>query len=100
MKIVTVKTVEETPYGPVECKARNPVAYKSLMNIMGMPAGPCRPPLGKMTRRGLLRAVEEVRKVYEARPDLFDHVEDFFDVDVSERLYSDKSLEGLFYDSY
>ena len=51
--IVTVKTQEQTPYGPVACKARNPLAYKTLMNILGMPSGPCRQPLGKMTRNGL-----------------------------------------------
>ncbi|MFH1006721.1 MAG: 4-hydroxy-tetrahydrodipicolinate synthase, partial [Candidatus Latescibacterota bacterium] len=51
--MVTVKTEEQTPYGPVTCRARNPLAVKTLMNILGMPSGPCRPPLGKLTRRGL-----------------------------------------------
>ncbi len=42
--LVTVKTQEETPYGTVTCRARNPLAVKTLMNILGMPAGPCRQP--------------------------------------------------------
>ena len=37
---VGVTTQEETPYGSVECKARNPLAVKSLMNVLGMPSGP------------------------------------------------------------
>ena len=51
--IITVKTEEETPYGTVICKARNPLGTKTLMNILGMPSGVFRPPLGKMTRNGI-----------------------------------------------
>ncbi len=63
--IVTVKTQEQTPYGTVTCKARNPLAYKTLMNVLGMPSGPCRQPLGKMTRSGLDVVLTNARKVYE-----------------------------------
>lgn len=98
--IVTVKTEEETPYGKVVCKARNPLATKTLMNILGMPAGPCRPPLGKMTRTGISRVVESARSVYAARSDLFKPLEDFFAVDVGERLSGEKYREGLYYESY
>ena len=63
--LVTVKTQEQTPYGPVPCKARNPLAFKTLMNVLGMPSGPCRQPLGKMTRAGLEVVLTNVRKVYE-----------------------------------
>ncbi|MGD8256386.1 MAG: 4-hydroxy-tetrahydrodipicolinate synthase, partial [Desulfobacterales bacterium] len=31
--LVTVKTTEKTPYGDVVCRARNPLAYKTLMSI-------------------------------------------------------------------
>ena len=47
---VGVTTQEETPSGSVECKARNPLAVKSLMNVLGMPSGPTRRPLGKGRR--------------------------------------------------
>lgn len=40
--MVGVATQEETPYGPTTVKARNPVPVKTLMNILGMPAGPSR----------------------------------------------------------
>src|SRR4030066_2522843 len=78
--IITVKTQEQTSFGPVACKARNPLATKTLMNILGIPAGPCRQPLGKMTRAGLEVVLLNARKVYEANPQIFDPVSDHFDV--------------------
>ncbi|MGD6852728.1 MAG: 4-hydroxy-tetrahydrodipicolinate synthase [Candidatus Bathyarchaeia archaeon] len=95
--IVTVKTTEQTPYGPVACKARNPVAYKTLMNVLGMPSGPCRQPLGKMTRGGVEVVLASARKVYEANPQVLEPIADFFNVDLKDRLYNEKYLEGLYY---
>jgi len=88
--IVTVKTQEQTPYGTVTCRARNPLATKTLMNILGMPAGPCRPPLGRMTRQGLQAVLEAGRTAHEASPDLFAPVEEFFGVDIGSRLSRDE----------
>jgi len=96
-EIVTVKTEEQTPFGPTSCKARNPLPYKTLMNILGMPAGPCRQPLGKMTRKGIEIVLGAARKVYENNPEVLEPVEDFFDVDLSKRLYEEKFWKGLFY---
>ena len=95
--IVTVKTQEQTPYGPVACKARNPLAYKTLMNVLGMPSGPCRQPLGKMTRSGLEVVLLNARKIYESNPQILKPIADYFGVDIKERLYNEKYLEGLFY---
>jgi 4-hydroxy-tetrahydrodipicolinate synthase len=95
--IVTVKTTEQTPYGPTACKARNPLAYKTLMNVLGMPAGPCRQPLGKMTRNGLEVVLSAARKVYENNPEILTPIAQFFDVDLKERLYNPRFLEGLYY---
>jgi 4-hydroxy-tetrahydrodipicolinate synthase len=95
--IVTVKTVEQTPYGPVTCRARNPLAYKTLMNILGMPSGPCRQPLGKMTRSGLDVVVANARKVWEIHPEILQPIAEFFDVDLKDRLYNERYLEGLSY---
>jgi 4-hydroxy-tetrahydrodipicolinate synthase len=100
MGIVTVKTEEDTPRGRVMCKARNPLATKTLMNILGMPAGPCRQPLGKMTMGGMVKVIEAARQVYATRPDFFEPIEEFFDVDVGERLHDKTNWEGLCYDSY
>ncbi len=95
--IVTVKTQEQTPYGSVTCKARNPLACKTLMNILGMPSGPCRQPLGKMTRNGVEIVLINARKVYESNPQIFKPIADYFGVDLKERLYNEKYLAGLFY---
>ncbi len=95
--IVTVKTQEQTPYGTVACKARNPLAYKTLMNILGMPSGPCRQPLGKMTRNGLEVVLTNARKVYETNPQILEPIADHFNVDLKDRLYNEKYLEGLYY---
>jgi 4-hydroxy-tetrahydrodipicolinate synthase len=95
--IVTVKTQEQSPYGAVTCKARNPLAYKTLMNVLGMPSGPCRRPLGKMTRNGLEIVLANARKVYENHPEILKPIADYFNVDLKDRLYNEKYLEGLFY---
>ncbi len=96
--IVTVKTTEQTPFGPALRKARNPLPYKTLMNILGMPSGPCRQPLGKMTKKGLETVLGQARKVYENTPEILKPVEESFDVDLSQRLYEEKFWKGLFYD--
>ncbi|MGD6933289.1 MAG: 4-hydroxy-tetrahydrodipicolinate synthase [Candidatus Bathyarchaeia archaeon] len=95
--IVTIKTQEPTPYGPVTCKARNPLPIKTLMNILGMPSGPCRQPLGKMTRQGIENVLANARKVYEANPQVLEPIAEYFCVDLNDRLYNEKYLEGLTY---
>lgn len=97
-QIVTVKTIEETAFGEVVVKARNPLPCKTLMNALGMPAGSLRPPLGKMTRKGLDIVLKEAREVYEKSPEILAPIESFFDVDLSERLYNEKYRKGLAYD--
>ncbi|MEM3617650.1 MAG: 4-hydroxy-tetrahydrodipicolinate synthase [Candidatus Bathyarchaeia archaeon] len=97
-QIVTVKTVEETAFGDVVVRARNPLPCKTLMSVLGMPAGPLRPPLGKMTRKGLNVVLKAVREVYEKSPEILAPIESFFDVDLSRRLYNEKYWKGLTYD--
>ncbi len=99
-EIVTVKTQEETPYGMVSCRARNPLATKSLMNILGMPAGPCRPPLGKMTKAGIDVVLRAARTVWKSNPEVLTPIADFFKVDVEARLYDEGLVEGLTYSDY
>ncbi|NVM22510.1 MAG: 4-hydroxy-tetrahydrodipicolinate synthase [Desulfobacterales bacterium] len=98
--IVTVKTEEETPYGPVSCRARNPLGTKTLMAILGMPVGPCRRPLGKMTRKGVEVVLEAGRTVWKNNPEILKPVGDFFAVDIQARLNDESLLAGLIYDEY
>jgi 4-hydroxy-tetrahydrodipicolinate synthase len=98
--LVTVKTTEQTPYGEVVCRARNPLAYKVLMSILGMPSGMCRPPLGKMTPKGLQTVLEAARKVQSTAPEILQPAAEFFNVDIAERLENKKYWQELAYDAY
>lgn len=98
--IVGVSTVEQSPHGPVECKARNPLPVKTLMNILGMPSGPGRQPLGKMTRGGVQVALAATRQVHANDPTALQPIADFFGVDVEARLNDDSLIDDLIYSSY
>ena len=98
--LVTVTTKETTPYGEVVCRARNPLAVKTLMTILGMPSGGCRQPLGKMSANGLSKVLDTARTIQERNPEILAPVADFFNVDVEERLNSAAYQEGLCYNAY
>jgi 4-hydroxy-tetrahydrodipicolinate synthase len=98
--LVTVKTREMTPYGEVVFRARNPLAIKSVMALLGMPSGGCRPPLGKLTVNALNNVVDTVSGVYESNPEFFEPLETFFGVNVKERLSNTAHRQGLFYERY
>ena len=71
-------TNEVTPYGKVVCRARNPLALKTLMQILGVPSGPCRRPLGKMTEKGLAIVVDAAKTVQKKNPEILQPLADFF----------------------
>jgi len=98
--LVTVKTKESTAHGEVVCRARNPLAIKTLMRLLGMPSGPCRPPMGKMTHRGLDVVIAVARKVWSENPEVLRPIETFFGVDIAERLDNPEFQKGLYYESY
>jgi 4-hydroxy-tetrahydrodipicolinate synthase len=98
--LVTVKTEEETPFGTVTCRARNPLAIKTIMAILGLPAGSCRQPLGKMSAAGLAKAVALVKGVYEANPEVFAPLEAHFGVNVGERLLDSGTHQRYIYPTY
>jgi 4-hydroxy-tetrahydrodipicolinate synthase len=92
--------MEKTPFGEVVCRARNPLGIKTLMSVLGMPAGGCRQPLGKMTQNGLNIVLEATRKVHVNNPELLQPIADFFNVDIEERLENPSNRQGLFYEEY
>jgi 4-hydroxy-tetrahydrodipicolinate synthase len=98
--VVTVKTQEDTPFGPVACRARNPLGTKTLMAVLGMPGGPCRQPLGKMTRKGIEVVLEAGRTVWKNNPEILRPVADFFRVDIEARLYDKALIADLVYETY
>ena len=98
--LVTVKTTETSPYGEVVCRARNPLAFKTLMTILGMPSGGCRQPLGRMTRNGLETVLTAVRTVQSGHPEILKPVEEFFGVNIAERLENPAIWQPLCYEQY
>jgi 4-hydroxy-tetrahydrodipicolinate synthase len=98
--IVTVKTVEETAHGQVEFKARNPLPIKTLMGVLGLPSGPLRPPMGKMTKQGITLLIGKAQQIQNEHPEVFTPLGEFFDVDVNERLSNEKYRSGWYYDAY
>ena len=99
-RLVTVKTAEQTPWGEVTCRARNPLGIKTLMAVLGMPCGPCRRPLGRMTAAGLETVLAAARRVQRRNPEIFAPLEAFFKVDVAARLDDPANWQGLTYDEY
>lgn len=98
--LVTLKTNEETPYGNVVCRARNPLPAKMLMFVLGMPSGGCRKPLGKMTKNGIEKILEIARQVQADSPEIFKPAAEFFNIDVDARLNDPSNWECLYYKEY
>ncbi len=97
LSLVTVTTEEQTPYGMVKCRARNPLALKTLMQLLGMPSGPCRQPMGKMTQKGLDVVIEATKKVQQESPEILEPLARFFDVDIDARLENPEFRKDLCY---
>ena len=95
-----VKTQEKTEYGEVMCRARNPLPVKTMMQILGMPAGPCRQPMGMMTKNGIDIVLAALRQVYKNSPEILQPVAEAFDVNIEERLSNSKNWENLNYPAY
>jgi 4-hydroxy-tetrahydrodipicolinate synthase len=98
--IVTVKTTEETSNGQVAFKARNPLPIKTLMSILGLPGGPLRQPLGRVTKKGLQVILHNAREIQSRNPEIFKPLSDFFDINVEQRLSDEQYWKGLCYDAY
>lgn len=98
--LVTVTTTEASPLGDVVCRARNPLAIKTLMSLLGMPSGGCRRPLGKMSRSGLEVVLKAARTVQEKNPEILAPAADFFGVDIPARLNDPAAIESLYYPEY
>lgn len=98
--LVAVNTRENTAYGTVTCRARNPLAIKSLMNILGMPSGKCRQPLGKMTKNGIKTVLTAIRQVQSNNPEILAPAAEFFNIDIDERIQTPKYWEQLSYSEY
>ena len=99
-RIVHVETIEQTPLGTVPCRARSPLPIKTLMQFLGMPAGPCRPPLGRMTRSGVEVLRVAARGILRDDPFILDPIAAHFGVDLAARLDDDELAASLSYTGY
>ncbi|MEN6358053.1 MAG: 4-hydroxy-tetrahydrodipicolinate synthase [Armatimonadota bacterium] len=98
--IVTVRVDNERilPNGKrvaVTDRYRNPAAIKVLMNGLGMPSGPCRKPLGKMSRAGVEVVRDAARSVWTKAPEFLAPVGEYYGVDVEARLSDGSIWDGL-----
>lgn len=97
LDLVVVTTQEETDFGPVSCRARNPLPLKTLMQLLGMPSGACRKPIGKMTAKGLDTLVAAAQAVWKNSPEVFEPIARFFGLDIDDRLNNPDHRKELFY---
>jgi len=89
-KVVTVNTIESYEGFEVPAKFRNPIAIKTMMKGLGLPSGPCRPPLGKMTTKGVEVVRSALKAVYEKDKEILRPIQDFYKISIEERLSNDK----------
>lgn len=98
LELVVVTTEEQSDLGTVSCRARNPLPLKTMMQILGMPSGPCRAPLGKMTRKGFEVVLAALKKVRAETPEILEPVATAFSVDIDQRLGDAQGDSCLWYD--
>ncbi|MBS3921234.1 MAG: 4-hydroxy-tetrahydrodipicolinate synthase [Deltaproteobacteria bacterium] len=89
-KVVTVNTIESYEGFEVPCKFRNPVAIKTMMKGLGMPSGPCRQPLGKMTPKGVAIVRSALKTVHEKDRGILRPIQEFYKVNIEDRIYNDR----------
>jgi 4-hydroxy-tetrahydrodipicolinate synthase len=99
-ELVTVRTDEAVLGHTLTVKAKNPLPVKTMAAVLGMPAGRCRQPLGRMTRAGLNKILMGLESLWRNNPEILEPIEKGFGVSVADRLRSPAVLEGLYYESY
>ncbi|MFW6138714.1 MAG: dihydrodipicolinate synthase family protein, partial [Spirochaetota bacterium] len=102
--IVTVKARSERSLADgkkleVQDKFRNPLAVKTAMHILGMPAGAPRKPLGKMTPEGTSIVKNVLKKLLQDSPEILEPIGEFYQTDIESRINNDNLWEKLTYSS-
>jgi 4-hydroxy-tetrahydrodipicolinate synthase len=83
----------------VKDKFRNPLPVKTMMAGLGMPSGPCRQPLGKMSPAGVAIVRQALMTVWGRNPEVLLPIQDFFGINIDEQLANEKLWKSLAYDS-
>ena len=87
---VSVNRVEGGRDRDIVDRFSNPMPIKTAMNMLGMPSGPCRQPLGKMSEEAVNIVRRSLAIVYEESPAILRPVEEFFSVDIGQRLADER----------
>lgn len=95
VKVDNPRTLPSGETVMVNDRYRNPLAVKTLMAGLGMPAGPCRRPLGRMTAAGVEIVRAAARQVWERHPEALEPVSGFYGVDIGARLSDDSVWASL-----
>lgn len=82
----TVSVVDKFP---------NPVPIKTMMTAIGMPAGECRAPMGRMNKPGVDICRNALKEVYAAAPEYLKPINEAFGVDVEQRLGDDSAWAAV-----
>jgi 4-hydroxy-tetrahydrodipicolinate synthase len=99
---VTVKAESERilPGGAkvaVQDRFRNPLPVKCLMNALGMPYGPGRQPLGRMSAEGVAVLRNAVKQVWKDNPEILAPIGKFYNIDIEARIMGDSCWADLRY---
>ncbi|HET6455882.1 MAG TPA: 4-hydroxy-tetrahydrodipicolinate synthase [Armatimonadota bacterium] len=97
VKVESTRTLPNGKTAIVQDRFRNPLAIKTLMSALGMPAGPGRQPLGRMTADGVEVVRNAARTVWERNPEILAPIGDFFGVNVEGRIAEDSVWAELSY---
>ncbi|MBI2192079.1 MAG: 4-hydroxy-tetrahydrodipicolinate synthase [Planctomycetes bacterium] len=97
VKAANARTLPRGVSSTVTDKFRNPLGIKTLMNGLGMPAGPCRKPLGRMTASGVRMVRDAAREAHRRDPRILQPIEDAFGVRIEDRLADDRIWDALSY---
>lgn len=92
--VVSVENQRHIPFNSVRMvvdRYRNPLPMKVLMNVLGMPSGPCRQPLGRMSLNGIKVLKDAIYSVMTNNPEILSPICDFYGVDVFSRI-NDNSI--------
>ena len=98
--VVKVDNARVLPDGSrvtVNDRFRNPLPIKTLMAALGMPSGPCRRPLGKMTKAGVDVVRSAAKQVWDSNPEVLAPIGDFYGIDVAARLADDAAWAAVTY---
>lgn len=97
VKVNSIRTMSGGTTVEVSDRFRNPLPVKTMMNVLGMPSGTCRRPLGRMSADGMRVLREALTSVWENNPEILEPVQDFYGVNLGERIADDGIWNALAY---